>query len=90
MSLATDQGKTEMDEVTLADHYKHWKRASTTYEPLSLAGSVYAPSLSLIPSNVVTPSAMVALFAGSRGTKQRNHVPTAEPMCYVNPRRLIW
>ena len=79
-----------MDEVTLADYYRHWKRASTTYEPLSLAESVYALSLSLIPSNVVTLFAMVAWFGGSRGTKQRNHALTAEPMCYVNPRRLIW
>ena len=88
--MATDQGKTEMDKVTLADYYKHWKRASTTYEPLLLAESVYALSLNLIPSNVVILSAMVAWFVGSRGTKQRNHAPTAEPMCYVNPRRLIW
>ena len=74
----------------MADYSKYSKRVSTTSELLSLAESVYALSLSLIPLNVVTLSAMVALFAGSRGTKQRNHAPTAEPMCYVNPRRLIW
>ena len=78
-----------MEEVTLAEYYRHWKRALTTYEPLLPAESVYALSLSLTRSSVVTLSAMVALSAGSRGTKQRSHAPTAEPMCYGHPPRLI-
>lgn len=78
-----------MEEVNLADYYRHWKRALTTYEPSLPVESVYALSSSLIPSNVVTLSATVALSVGSRGTKQRNHAPTAEPTCDVRLPQLI-
>lgn len=78
-----------MEEMTPSDYYKHWKRASTTYEPSLPAESVYALSLNLTPSNVATLSATVALFVGLRGTGPRNLAPTAEPMCCVRPPRPI-
>ena len=56
-----------------------------TYELSLPVESVYGLSSSLIPSNVATLSAMGAWFVGSREIKQRNHAPTAEPMCYVRP-----
>ena len=74
-----------MEEITRSDYYKLWKRASKTYEPSSPAESVYALSSSLTPSNVVTLSAMVALFVGLKGTEPRDHAPIAEPMCCVRP-----